>query len=201
MTTLQQRILSLPRAAKWALAALVAFAAYFGLVEPVLDAYNRFSVQADNRAAVLASFEAGGDAVRQADESVSIGSRRFGNVEFPGDAETRPVQFNQAVDEILRKHRITGQTSTTRVAQLGAGPLTLKLGKEFRVERIMKDIQFQAEPERVAAVIADLERTPVIAAVTRVQIRQADSRDEGERVVRAVVGVEAWVLTRKGQVR
>jgi len=193
------KIASLPRAARWGLGAVVLFGAYFGVAEPVLDEINRVNGQADVKAAVLASYESADGAMGAAAQTTGLGLRRFGQVEFPGDPESRPVAFNQAVDQVLKKHGISGQTSTSRVAPLGSGPLTANVGAEFRIDRLMKDIQFQAEPEAVAAVIADLERTPEVATVSRVQVRQVESRDQGGRQVRATIGVEAWLLTRKAR--
>lgn len=197
MSLLLRRYEGLPRVARWGVWGVAAVVLYFAVVEPVIDRVNRYASLADARQATLEAYERSAGTLRAAGETTALGQRRHGVVEMPGDPESRPLAFNQAVDEVLKKHGVGEQRTTSRTVPLGTGPLTLKVGAEYRVDRLMKDIEFQAEPEVVAAVIADLERTPVVAAVTRVQVRQAEDREKGGRRVRVSLGVEAWQIVRK----
>jgi hypothetical protein len=194
-----QRWNQLPRAARWLLAAAGAFLAYFAVVEPALDLTNRLSTRADTYAATLANFAASDGPQKRALATLGLGTRQFGELEFLGEESTRPVAFNRAVDKVLETHRVSNTKSRTKKAPLGAGPLATKVGNDKRIERIVRDIEFDATPETIAAVVADLERSPVVATVSRVQVRQIEARDTGERHVHAVITAEAWIVTPKGR--
>jgi hypothetical protein len=70
----------------------------------------------------------------------------------------------------------------------------------FRVERLVTDLQLTGEPEAIAAIIADLERHPLVTTLSRVQMRKAEGRDTG-RSLRASISVETWVLVKKARNR
>jgi hypothetical protein len=193
--------MNLPRAARWGLCAAVGVGAYFLLLEPIVDRVRMLSSASDSKAATLASHAKSSKALEDDAQKVALGVRRFGDVMEPGDPEQRALEFNRAVDEILKKNGVREHTSTTRTTPMGPGPLVARAGAEFRIDRLIKDIQFNSEPEVAAAVIADLERTPVVATVSRLQIREADSRDKSARQVRVSLAAEAWMLARKGKAR
>ena len=110
-----------------------------------------------------------------------------------------------------RRHRLAGSVGSDLVADegaekggfttapLGGGPLTAKIGSDFRVDRMMRDIQFSAPPEVASAVLADLERLPVMSTISRLQIRTADGKDKETRQVRVTMTVETWLQARKGK--
>lgn len=201
MSDLMRKLGALPRAARWGLAFVVLLALYFVAIEPAIEWRNRISAGADRDAAMLSRFEAADDTVKRARDTVLTGQFHFGEVEYPGDPETRPLAFNRAVDEVLRKHGVSGQTSTTRTVAMGSGPLTSRVGATHRVERLTRQIEFQAAPEAAAGVIADLEQSPLVATISNVQVRQLDARDKAERAVTTSLTVEAWLLSKKGKTK
>ncbi len=191
----------MPRAARWGLLAAIGIGTYFVVIEPLLDHLNRLSAASDSKAATLASHAKSAKQLEQDAERVALGVRRYGEVLEPGDPEQRALEFNRAVDEILKNNGVREHTTTTRTSPMGPGPLVARVGAEFRIDRLIKDIQFMSEPEQAAAVIADLERTASVATVSRVQIRQSDTRDKTSSQVRVSLAVEAWLLARKGKSR
>jgi hypothetical protein len=64
---------------------------------------------------------------------------------------------------------------------------------------MMRDIQFSAPPEVAGAVLADLERLPVLSTISRLQVRTADGKDKEARQVRVTMTVETWLQARKGK--
>jgi hypothetical protein len=181
----------LPRAGRWGLLALAGLLAYFGVVEPVVDKTGALNARAEARARAIAEVRAGG-----ATAAADLGLRQFGVVEPPGDPRERAVAFDRRVLEVLEKHSVERHTSNTKTAPLAPGPLLAALAPaNQKVDRRIREIQFETTPETLAAVIADLERIPEVAAVSRVQIRKAD---DGGRTLRATVAAEAWTLARKG---
>lgn len=198
-STLAARWSALPRSMKWAAVGVAVIGGYFAVVEPALDRLAKLNQRAESNEATLADFRRSEDRVRAAETAVTLGVGRHGVVEYPGDQQSVSVAFNKAVDTVLRKHGVGEQTSTTRVSPMGPGPLSKVVGQEYRVERLARDIQFQASPETLSAVLADLEKTNVVSSVPRVQIRQGENKDKTTRLVRATLSIESWVLTRKAK--
>ena len=188
---------SLPRAMKWAIFGLGLVLVYFAAVEPMVERINGAANVADQHEATVLVFTAQGGTQRKALDTLKLGLRHHGEVEYLGDESSRTLQFNSAVDKILREHNVSAPKSSTKNVSLGQGVLASKLGSDTRVVRIVRDIDFDATPEEVAAVVAALERTPVVATISRGSIRTIDGR-ESERMVHATITAEAWISAKKG---
>ncbi len=187
----------MPRAMRWGILAVVGIALYFLAIEPAVDQINAWGNEADLHQTTLESFNTQGGTQQKAIQALSLGQRHYGDVEFLGDEATRTVQFNSAVDSVLKSNNIPNAKNRWKNAPLGQGVLAAKMGTETRIERVTRDIEFDATPEAVAAVVAELERTPVVASVSRVTVRMNEG-SEG-RQVHAVVTAEAWISSKKGQ--
>ena len=186
---------SLPRAARWMLWALAGLVLYFAVIDPLVGLYASISHRASAEAAMLVGFEQSRQTSDDATASVAAGVSRFGEVAGPGDPDGRPDLFGRKVAEILTVHGIKDQKTTTRSSTLGRGPLLDSLGQGSQVMRYAIEMQFDSTPEQVAAIVADLEKTPEVAAVTKVQIRRLD--EDRSRTVHATISAETWLLTRK----
>lgn len=193
------KLSSLPRSALLLLGLGLFLGLYFFIFEPMIDSTNRAMAAAESKSALIATYSKTAASLEDAASTVATGMKRLGIVEMPGDPEKRPLEFNQAVDEILRRHAVRESTSNSRTSPLGAGPLGARVGTEYRVDRLQRDVQFTADPDIAVAVIADLERTPIVSTVSRLQIRQADGKDKGTKLVRVTMTVESWLLARKGR--
>ncbi|HLO40124.1 MAG TPA: hypothetical protein VK176_03810 [Phycisphaerales bacterium] len=200
MSSLLSKFQSLPRSARWLLAAGAGVGGYFLVVEPVVEYVSKLNSESDSMAIQLARTDAERRARAGAEETIRLGISRFGMVEFPGDPEARPVDFNRQVSEVLSKHGLK-EDATTRSSSLSAGPLSGIVGSDKRVERIVKELQITAPPEKVIQLIADLEQLPTVATVSRVQIRKPSENEQAGRMVKADISVETWVVARKGTKR
>lgn len=195
---------NLPRSAKWAVAALVIFGGYFFVVEPVLDRTNRLGAQADaiennlRRASELATDDS--DDGRM----IANGLRAFGTPSAPARSAgaDRAGSVQRIVDGILADHGVENATRTERNAQL-TGDRARALAPDGKIQREMVEVSFEADQKVVAAVIADLERSSGISAVSRVKLdrtsvgnRFAEDSGTSPGTVRASLTAEAWVFTR-----
>lgn len=190
---------ALPRPIQWAIIAAAVAGLYFFAVEPLLDSMNRALAGAQSKAAVVANYSKTAAAMQQAAETVASGVKKFGNIDMPGDPEKRPLEFNQSIDEVLKRHEVRESTSTSRTIPLASGPLVTRVGAEYRVDRLQRDLQFTADPDIAAMVIADLERLTSLSTISRLQIRQADGKEKSAKVVRVTLTAESWLLARKGK--
>ncbi len=196
---LLQRWKSLSPVIKVAIGAAAFAGLYFAVIERALDAINRDSGKSTSAESAIAEYARSGGKLRTASESVSRGVRQFGDVALPGDPQSRPSEFNSAVDSVLSKHSVQNITSTSRTSPMSNGPLTKYLGTGQRVDRVMKELSFSATPEAFDAVLADLERTPQVAAISRVQVRQGDDREKADRLLKVSIALETWTINRKEQ--
>lgn len=177
---------------------LACLVVYFIVLEPSVDAYNRIATRADGKLSQLVKAMNGGDDLKKASTDVGLGVLHYGQVRFPGDPQSTPAEFNRIVTEILDRHEISNRTASTRTGSLRAdSPLAKAISKEEKVDRIIQDLQFDATPEAAFAVIADLERQPIVANISRVQTRKDAGRGGQAGTVRVSMAVEAWVRVRK----
>lgn len=193
------RFNSMPLAARMLAWFGVGLLGYFFALEPLLDMYNEYRQVGDIKQSELERTAAAGEAVKRAGENALLGVNRFGAVDFPSDPQARSLAFNKVVGEILQKHGITGETSTTRTTPLtGSSALVKKAATaNFRIDKLTKTLEFQADADAVAKVIADLEQSPLVSTISNVQVRQVDTRNQTQRQVSASITAETWVLARK----
>lgn len=194
---LLQRWKSLPVVVKFAVGAALFAGLYFAVIERAIDAINRDAGKSASAESALTEYAKSGGKLRTASETTSRGTRQFGDVSLPGDPQSRPSEFNSAVDAVLSKHSVQNVTSTSRTSPMSNGPLTKYLGTGQRVDRVMKELSFSATPEAFDAVLADLERTPQVAAISRVQVRQGDEREKADRLLKISISLETWTINRK----
>lgn len=203
--SLYDRARALPRSARWLVGAVVAFASYFLVVEPALEWKLGIDAKSDRVATRLDAFRRGESARATAREAIDLGVRRITSVAFPEEQAARSQVFNRRIDDIFGKHGVRDRTTRTRTSPLPRGPLDpappapSHIPPNTRLERLIADIQFTASPESVSALLADLEQTQEVAAVSRVSLEKpSGERGSSERVLAVNLTVEAWVLVRRG---
>lgn len=205
MSTLADRYRALPRAVRWAVIAGLAFVGYFVVVEPILEKRAAFEVKADEKAKQLAAARSGTGDAEVAETDLKTGVTRFGLPQLPGPPAERADALTRCIATVLQTHGVRDHTSTVKETPLSSGALSSAFGADYRVDRLITELQFDASPEVFMGVLADLERSPEVAAVSRVQLRKSTpapgAKSSSSRLVRASIAVEAWELVRKGKTR
>jgi hypothetical protein len=97
MSSLVTMFRSLPRSVRWILIGGAGILGYFVVLEPTVEYVTRLNSESDSMASQLARTDAERRARAGAEEVIRLGISRFGNVEFPGDPEARPVEFNKQI--------------------------------------------------------------------------------------------------------
>jgi hypothetical protein len=209
MTAVMNWFQSLPRAGKWGALFVLACAAYFGLIEPAMLATSRLSAKAEALDESLSKLNALGGS---AGDAVALTS--FGAPLLPGDPESRQDLVYNAVNSILARHGVRDRDITERqsplrnedaTALLGSTATAATDGERPGVTRLILEITFDASPETISAIVADLEAAPEIATLSRVKFDRnsggngsRSSRGVGlGRNLRATIVPEAWVATRQ----
>jgi hypothetical protein len=171
--------------------------AFLGVVDPILAKVQVWNSQAESSEVTLRDYAKEEARLRAAQNDVNLGTLRFGELAPPGDAQTRPLEFGEALDTILRKHSITDVTASTRSKPVPAGPLAKHYEATHRVQAHVRELTFTATPENFAAALADVERSPLVANISRLQVRQGDPEQLTDRLLRVSMSVETWVLEKK----
>ncbi len=187
---------SLPRAAKWLLSAALVVGVYFGVVEPVIDATARVDSSAD---LIESRLEQEADLMSQ-DQNRATLVRALGTPALPDEDVGRRAAFQTAVDGVFAEHGVPSKEQTEQTAPV-------RLGDEHRglidadqqLERIELLLRFEATPETISAIVADLEASDSVTAVTQLKMdrRARRSRDDNSRLVGAQLGVETWLIAKR----
>jgi len=201
--SLGARFNSMPRAARWLVVFVAGLAAYFLVIEPALDSTLRMNSSSEQLESRLHGASSSDQGFVTALGQVESGLQRFGAVNLPVESTTGSEAFNRRVAEILKAHGVRDSTASDREVPVASGPLTQVYAPDnMRLDRLVKDLQFETTPDNVAKVIADFERAPEVVAVSRVQITKLQSgRGVPAGTVRANITAEAWKLSRKGRGR
>ncbi len=188
--TIWSRFGKLPRAARWAILAVVGlalFLTYDAGVRPVSRGWN------DRAEAMLADVR---ETARAQERLKHLRASRdpilaLGPVEIPDREAEAGRALNEAVNEVLKEHPVSRDSFSLRSpAKLKRGTLERLISSDQRVERITGDLRFVAGPEEATAIIAALEKRPEIESISSVRI----TRKAGRKVTLDLT-VDVWIVT------
>lgn len=189
--TIWNRFRQLPRAAQWAGLAAIGigfFLLYDQHVRPITTTWH------DHADEMLKEV---GEAARSENRSRQLRAMRepilgLGAVETPGNEAQGSNALNDAVNEVLKRHSVTRDSFNLRGAtRLPRTTLSQIIQPNQLVQRITGDFRFDAAPDEAVAIIAELESSPVIEAISSVRI----TRVSGTRKVTVDLTVEAWIVS------
>jgi hypothetical protein len=194
MNALARHFAALPRAFKWAVLALGVIAFYFGLFEPALAFADRFNTRADalqravSRDRELASTVSDGFTLQSAQAALGSPIR-------PGQRDITPEVLLRVVSAVLDAHGVSSRNVSESSSTLsGDQAAALGVGE---IRRLVLQVSFEADAQTVVDVLADLERAPEVAAISRLRIDKAGLRSgmfgEDEGLVRVTLSPEAWI--------
>ncbi|MHC4785223.1 MAG: hypothetical protein ACYTE6_04595 [Planctomycetota bacterium] len=195
---LWQRYLRLPRAGQWAVAAAVGIALFMAWNDYVLTWAAALNDQADKLLAD-AREAAGGERRARRLNGLRNVIQGLGPVERPrSESQADDLALNDAVNEVLKAHRVSEDSFNYRGPEkLKRGTLSQILRPGQRVERITGDLRFDASPEEAIAIIAELEASPTIEAVSDVRMAVLAGRQR----VRVDLTVESWIESSESRTR
>lgn len=123
-----------------------------------------------------------------ADASAVSGAELYGPVDPPSGESEGAEAMAQAVVEVVKRHGTSNFTyDAQRASSRLAGGATL--GGTQRLSKISGEVEFEATPAETAKVIAELEASPAIEAVSALRIQKREN--DGKVAVRLTV--ESWV--------
>ncbi|MCH8343459.1 MAG: hypothetical protein IH983_05690 [Planctomycetes bacterium] len=189
--TIWNRFRQLPRAMQWAGLAAIGiglFLLYDQHVRPITTTWH------DHANEMLQEV---GEAARSENRSRQLRAMRepilgLGAVETPGNEAQGSNALNDTINEVLKRHSVTRDSFNLRGAtRLPRSTLSQIIRTNQLVKRITGDLRFDAPPDEAVAIIAELESSPVIEAISSVRI----TRVSGTRKVTVDLTVEAWIVS------
>lgn len=210
MNTLLHKLNTLPRAMRWLLWAAIGLVLYFAVVEPTLTLTSDIRSHADDLASGIQKVRALTSSDSEQGRILENGRRSFGEPYLPENPANRPEALHTAVDAILTKHGVVNRTKNERHVRVAGDEAIALLGPlaaTTSVERLILDVTFEATPDTVTSILADLEQSKYVAAISRIEIRRQDlgrpgssgssssAGSSGSKTVKAVLSPEAWVIS------
>ncbi|MHC4768710.1 MAG: hypothetical protein ACYTEI_08370 [Planctomycetota bacterium] len=189
--TIWRRYRRLPRAGQWAVAAALGAVLLIIWTDYVLALAAVWNEQAD---ALLADAReaAGGERRLSRMNGLRNTIQGLGPVQRPGTESQAELALNDAVNEVLKRHRVSDDSFNYRGPEkLPRGTLSEILRTSQRAERITGDLRFDASPTEAFAIIAELEASPTIEAVSDVRM----TLQGGRQKVRVDLTVESWIVS------
>ncbi len=201
MRHLLDRWRRMARAARWAVLAGAGMAAYFAVVEPALDAAATLRARAEVMESGLERARDWRAEDSEIGRSLALAQARHGLPRLPGgieNGEDRAVALSARIESIVRPRRLSALAIRSRApVALGRDALADVLDADQFVQRLIVDMEFEAEPSAAMEVIAELERAPEVARIDRLSLRRIEKN--GQRLLQVSVSPEAWRITRRGQ--
>jgi hypothetical protein len=182
---------ALPRVGKWIVAALalLLFSQVFQyVVRPITDDLDK---RADRAAKLLAG--ASGRAEKLPDD-VARRAVVFGPNAVPGRDVSEKERFSNAIAAIMKKHGVSDAYGFDARPLALSGDVLPRVAARFggSMARTAAELKFSGSPETVSKVIADIDSSPFVDAITDVRLTYKDRR------VSAVLSIERWGVSVKG---
>ncbi len=182
------RYQGLPRAARWGVVAVVAMGGFMLLDSVIWPAADELNSKADRYEALLVR------ASSRADElpgNVVYAAIAYGGTSVPTLEEAGKEKLTAAIAEIFKKRNINlGQD--VRPAQVLPQTVLPKIVAEKapggRMGRTVVEIQFDAQPDVVTAILNELEQSEAVDAIGDVRM----SYNGGTKRVTVKMSVEKW---------
>ena len=185
-----------PRVVKWALLAAAVLALYFAAL-PALDKLNDWNTRADNLARALSDKAKVRQETLSGAKLVEQATGMFGRPKPPERTSDTRGRLERRINQVFAVHKVQSQrTQYDEPAPLGEvdGAHSLMATGE-RLDKLVVKLTFETDMETLAAILKELESSPEIALVSRVNLKkqQPTGRRRDEPGALAVVlTAEAW---------
>jgi hypothetical protein len=194
MTRQLNKFHALPRIWKWVIGAVLVAVAYLVIIDPVLSRIEKFNARAESLERAIARDQELGT-VSGDGWTIESGQAIFGSPNRPGDGVVTPESFTRVVNAVLSNHGVFDRNiSESSVPLSGDSAAALGVGD---IKRHILQVSFEADAPTVVSVLAELEKRPEVAAVSRIRLETASGRnaDADADMLRATISTEGWVAS------
>jgi type II secretory pathway component PulM len=186
------RFAALPPRQRWAIGAVAVLLGFLAVDDLLWTPARNWAGEADRIAQALQRGARRSSSVTT-DLKRAVGT--FGAVEPPGDAARGREQLAESINEVAKRHKVSGYSYEARVGSRLKDPDAQVLGPA--IDRLQAEVRFETTAEELPALVADLESHPGIELVSALRI----TRNEQSRKIAVQATIEAWTLSAGGRQR
>lgn len=186
------RFAALPPRQRWAIGAVAVLLGFIAVDDLLWTPARNWAGEADRIAQALQRGARRSSSVTT-DLKRAVGT--FGAVEPPGDAARGREQLAESINEVAKRHKVSGYSYEARVGSRLKDPDAQVLGPA--IDRLQAEVRFETTAEELPALVADLESHPGIELVSALRI----TRNEQSRKIAVQATIEAWTLSAGGRQR
>ncbi len=186
------RVAALPQRQRWALGAVLVLLGFLAIDELLWAPARTWAAEGDRIAQALQRGARRGATVTT-DLKRAVGT--FGAVEPPGDAARGREQLAESINEVAKRHKVSGYSYEARVGSRLKDADAALLGGA--IDRLQAEVRFETTAEELPGLIADLEAHPGIEMISALRV----TRNEQSRKIAVQATIEAWTLAAGGRAR
>lgn len=191
MSRLAQFYSGLPRAGRWLVWLIVFVAGFLIINDGVLTWHDRWSQRADLLESRLRRLRELGDVSSEQGRVIAVRMSSFGRPSLPGSTAQVAESLTRRINQVFDDAGIEDRTQIEKSASF-----KVKSG-DTRIDRVILEVTFEADPRQVVSILAALEAAPEVTTISRVRVDKqnrasgnAASRTAG--LVRATIAAEGW---------
>lgn len=193
MNALLAKYAALPRAAKWGVWAAGFLIAYFGVIEPYVTYVGQLTEQANSIEARLRQRAAVADKRANNDAALEAAIAIFGAPQI-SSASSPLAALDDKVSQLLKARNIGERQRFTR----DNNP-TITTAAGLKLKPYSIEIQFDCETADLTGLLKDIEASPDIAAISRLDIRRISEVNPkvGGGQLSVTMVVDAWSIAKE----
>jgi hypothetical protein len=187
---LRARYDALPQRQRWLVMAALVLVGWMAADELLWSRARAWSAES---AQIEAALDRGARRQASVNSDLRLAVGTFGAIDPPGPAATGREELASAIDEVLRKHKVTGYSYEARNGQRVKDSDTGVLGPA--IDRLQAEVKFEVTAEEFPRLVADLESHPVIDGLSAMRIQ----KNEQSRKLTVQATIETWVVASGGR--
>lgn len=189
------------RAVQWALYAGVLLVAFLVVVDPAMKATASLRAEAESLSATNATYARTLEERENKAGSAALASVRHGAATALPKSDQAGVAIPNLFAELEERYRLTGWRIDPRTATLSDAALkeTFAPGPNQVIQRLIYRLTFDTRSDVARDILADLESSPEVTAVSLVSWRTGGDLSAGS--VSVQLEAETWAIGERGRRR
>lgn len=180
---------SLPRAGRWLVWFVVLVLGFIFVNDYLLKLYDRWDARANQLESQLLRLRDLGSSESDEGRVIATGMTGFGRPALPSSPAMVAQSLTRRVNDVFDLAGVDDRTQIEKNASFKSKQT------DERLERIILEVTFEAEPHTITQIIADLESSAEVTTVSRIRIdkgNRSGDRASNTQTVRATIAAEAW---------
>ncbi len=185
-SALTGRFKALPARQQWMLVGLAVVGFYFVADEYLWSVARQWESNGDRiESALNRSSSRNALVTPELVRAVSV----FGAVEPPGRNDQDRIELGNAINEVFKRHNVTGSSFDSRAAQRLKDPDGNIFGG-IGIDRVQAEVKFEVTPDELPKVLAEIEAHPAVESISTLRLQRTP---DATKRMQVQATIEAWV--------